>query len=97
MVKNACFEKTRKIAAALGGFAPKPHLASGSWGLRSQTPELLLSSPVTVIFNANVITVKKERKKLRSCNNILLLSLISYFKLCAGYPSKHHWLRFLGM
>jgi len=24
-------------------------------------------------------------------------SLISYFKLCAGYPSKRHWFEFLGI
>jgi len=34
-----------KIAAE-----PKPPLASGGWGFRPQTPELLLPSLVTVIF-----------------------------------------------
>jgi len=24
-------------------------------------------------------------------------SLISFFKLCAGYPSKRHWLAILGI
>jgi len=28
------------------------------------------------------------QKELRNSNNVLLLPLISYFKLCAGYPSK---------
>jgi len=42
------------------------------------------------VCSANVITVKKEQKELRNSNNVLVLSLISYFKLCAGYPSKHY-------
>jgi len=35
---------------SVGSSAPKPPLASGGLGLRPQTPELLFSSPVTVIF-----------------------------------------------
>jgi len=64
-------------------------------------PRVVAPSSVTVTFeevvcSANVITVQKEQKELRNTdsNNVLLLPLISYFKLCAGY--KLHWLRFLG-
>jgi len=43
MPKNAYFlKKSCKIAAAPGGFAPEPPLASGGWGLCPKTPELLL-------------------------------------------------------
>jgi len=49
------------------------------------------------VCSANVITVKKEQRELRNSNNVLLLPLISYFKLCAGYLSKRHWRRFLGI
>jgi len=47
------FLKKKKMEnrRSVGGFALKPPLAFGGWGLRPQIPELLLSSPVTVIFS----------------------------------------------
>jgi len=101
MQKNFLFfGKKQKITETLA--APNPPLASGSWGLRPQTPELLPLSSVTVTFeegvcSANVIAVQKEQKELRNTdsNNVLRFPLISYFKLYAGY--KLHWLRFLSI
>jgi len=76
-------------------------------GLRRLGPPLPDSRVITLITcysyffegfcSANGITDKKEQKELRNSNNVLLLPLISYFKLCAGYPSKLHWLKFLGI
>jgi len=46
------FGKSCKIAAASGS-GPKPRLASGGWGLRPQTPALLLS-PTAIAFVEHV-------------------------------------------
>jgi len=45
------FLKKLENRRSVEGSAPNPPLASGSWGLSPQTPELLLSKPVTVIFS----------------------------------------------
>jgi len=44
MPKNAYFFRKKKciIATEPGGSAPEPPLAFGGWGLRPQTPALLL-------------------------------------------------------
>jgi len=69
MLKNTLFfEKTKRNRRSVGGSAPKPPLASGDWGLRPQTPKLLLPSHVVglLIFSkafvalTNVITVKRN-------------------------------------
>jgi len=64
------------------------------WELRPQTPEFLLPSLVTVIFSKAFVTLtpllSKRNKEFRNSNNVLLLPLISYFKLCAGYLRKRH-------
>jgi len=53
MPKNAYFlEKGYKIAAA-----PEPPLASGGWGLRPQTPALLL--PLTDIDLSKYVSIVK--------------------------------------
>jgi len=58
MSKNAYFlVKGCKIAAAPGGLAPEPPLASGDWGLRPQTPTLLL--PFTDIDLSNYLSSVK--------------------------------------
>jgi len=49
MHKNALFKKNWKIAAALGAPPPIP-VGLRRLGAPPQTPELLLPSPVTVIF-----------------------------------------------
>jgi len=78
MHKNALLKKKLKNCRNVEGSTPKPPLTSGS-------PKLLLSSPVSYflegVCSANVITVKKEQKELRSSNNVPLLPLISNFKL----------------
>jgi len=99
MLKNALFfEKVWKIAAALGTPPPNPR-----WPL-AEPPYLRVVSPFTChsyflegACSGNVIIVKKKQEELRNSNNVLVLPFFSYFKLCAGYPNKRHWLRFLGI
>jgi len=88
------------MAAALG-FRPQTPLASGGWGLRPQTTEWLLSSPVIVIFSkafialTSLVTVKKDKN--------LKIAIMFYFgahfllQTLPGHPSKRHWFRFLGI
>jgi len=58
MPKNAYFlEKGCKIAAATGDSAPEPPLASGGWGLRPQTPALLLPF-INIDLSKYVFSVK---------------------------------------
>jgi len=48
MLKNAYFlGKNCKNRLSVGSSAPEPSFASSGWGLRSQTPALLLSSTIT--------------------------------------------------
>jgi len=53
LLKNAYFlEKTVKNRRSVGGSAPEPPLASGGWGLGSQTPALLLSPTITTLSSS---------------------------------------------
>jgi len=50
MLKNAYFlEKDIKNRLSKGGSAPEPPLASGDWGIRPQTPALLLPHTITTL------------------------------------------------
>jgi len=77
---------------SIGGSAPNP---VGLRQLGVPPPDPRVVTPITCytyfledVCSVNVITFKKEQKELRNINNVLLLPLISYFKLCAGYPSS---------
>jgi len=76
MHKNALFfeEKNWKIIAAL-----KPQVV---------TPITFYSYFLEEVCSTNIISVKKELKELRNITNVLLLPLISHFKLCTGYPNS---------
>jgi len=80
-------------------FLKKTGKSSQRWGLRPQTPiapetpscyshHLLQLLIFEEACSANVISIKKEQKELRNITNVLLLPLVSYFKLCAGYPNS---------
>jgi len=74
MHKNALFflKKTVKLPQRWGP------MASGSWELLPQTPELLLPSPVTVIFLKTVVALtsllSKRNEKNLEISNIFLSS-----------------------
>jgi len=74
------FLKKLENRRSVGGSAPKPTLTSIA----------CYSYFVEGVWNANVIAIKKEQKEFRNSINVLLLPLISYFKLCAGYFRKRH-------
>jgi len=53
MLINMCFlEKDVENRLSVGGSAAEPPLASGGWGLRPQTPALLLSSTITTLSSS---------------------------------------------
>jgi len=78
MLKNAYFlEKDVKYRFSVGCSAPEPPLASGGWGIRPQTPALLLPPTITTLSSSflalnvyyyliittyfKIITFKKEQ------------------------------------
>jgi len=83
MHKNALFFEKKKTKKNLenrrsfGGSAPNPPLASGGWRIRLQTPVLLLSSPVTVIFSKTFVALTSLLSKRNKKN--LKIAIILYF------------------
>jgi len=63
-------KKTVKISAAPGGSAPEPAFAFGSWGLRLQTPALLLPFAITTLSSS-----------LSTFVSFALLAFVFHFKL----------------
>jgi len=62
------------------GSATKPPLASGGWGFRPQTPELLLPSPVTFIFPKPFLALKSLLSK-RNENNFEIAKIFCFCPL----------------
>jgi len=93
MQKNALFfRKKLEKSPQLWGLRPQTPNGLRRLRLRPQAPELLLLSPVTVLLRKAFTALtsllsKKEQKISEIAIMFLLLSLISYFKLCIGYPS----------
>jgi len=78
MHKNALFyKKNLENRRIVEGSAPQPPLASGGWSLRPQTPELLLSSPVTVTFSKAFVALTSLLSKRNKKN--LEIAIMFYF------------------
>jgi len=58
MLKNAYFlRKNCKNHLSVGGSASEPPIASGGWGLRPQTPALLLPPTITTLTSSLFLVV----------------------------------------
>jgi len=78
MLKNALFfEKKWRNRRSVGGSAPKPQLAAGGWGLRSQIPEMLLPLSVTLIFSKAFVALTSFLSK-RNENNLEIAIIFSH-------------------
>jgi len=73
----------KKLEKTLEAPPPNPHWPPAAGGVVTSINcySYFLQS---VYYSADVVTVINE---LRNSNNVLLLPLVSYFKLCAGYSS----------
>ena len=79
-------QKNAKFSSA-GGFAPRPPLASGGWGLRPLTPQT--APPLRISGNAPARAVKNaEPEKSALCEHLMLFDYcinwkeIHCFKIC---------------
>jgi len=94
-------EKDVKNRFSVGGSAPEPLLASGGWGLRPQTPALLLLPTITTLSNSflALIAVYYLQRTNFASSKFLLLFFTSnsvvfwqgvqkyFLPQGAGYPS----------
>jgi len=55
MLKNAYFLENCKNRLSVGGSVPEPLFASGGWGIRPQTPALLLPPTITTLSSSFLV------------------------------------------